>query len=389
MPLTPTFRGLASVADFRERARHRLPTPVFDFIDGGAGHEHTLRANEAEFQRYVFVPRLLTDVSTVSLTTTVLGKPSNLPVFLGPSGTQRLVDREGELSAAAAAAQFGTVYVLTVGSSRTLEEVAQVATGARLWFQLYLWKDRNWSETLLERANRAGYEALVVTVDIKSPGGRKYRDIRNGIARMPESLGPNAIWQGARHPRWLLPYLTGGAIRTVHIIEHGKGTSIFRASNETWRRMDAGATWEEIRWLRRAWHGPLIVKGVLTGEDARLAYQNGADAVICSNHGGRALDGNPASLSVLPEVADVARELEREVYLDGGIRTGQDVVKAMALGANACLIVRPFWWGLAVGGERGVRAILGLLRDEIVSTLTLAGRSSVGELDKGIVRKIS
>ena len=388
MPSTPPFRGLASVSDFRERARRRLPRAVFDFVDGGAGHEFTLRANEAEFQRYAFTPRILTDVSTVDLSTTVLGRKANLPVFLGPSGTQRLVNNDGELAAARAAALFGTVYVLTVGASRTLEEVADVATGARLWFQLYLWKDREWSEELLRRASAAGYEALVVTVDIKSPGGRKYRDIRNGVARMPESLGLNTIWEGARHPRWLVPYLTGGSIRTVHILEKGKGASIFQASHETWRRMDPGATWEEIRWLRRVWKGPLVVKGVLTADDARLAYENGADAVVCSNHGGRALDGNPSSLAALPQVADVARELDREVYLDGGVRTGQDVVKALALGADACLIARPFWWGLTVGGERGVRAILGIFRDELLSTLTLTGRASLADLDDSVLHRI-
>jgi L-lactate dehydrogenase (cytochrome) len=388
MPPTPNFRGLASISDFRERARRRLPRAVFDFVDGAAGHEFTLRANEADFQRYVFNPQILTDVSSVDLSTTVLGKKVNLPVFLGPSGTQRLVNKEGELAAAAAAGKFGTVYCLTVGASRSIEEVADVAKGARLWFQLYLWKDREWSEALLRRAEAAGYETLVVTVDIKSPGGRKYRDIRNGIARMPESLGPSTIWEGARHPRWLVPYLTGGSIRTVHIVEKGKGASIFQASHETWRRMDPGATWEEIRWLRRVWKGGLVIKGVLTPEDARTAYENGADAVVCSNHGGRALDGNPSSIEALPAVAEVARELDKEVYLDGGVRTGQDVVKAVALGANAVLIARPFWWGLTVGGERGVRAVLGIFRDEILSTLTLMGRASLAELDSSVLRRV-
>jgi isopentenyl diphosphate isomerase/L-lactate dehydrogenase-like FMN-dependent dehydrogenase len=266
--------------------------------------------------------------------------------------------------------------------------VAEAAPGGRRWFQLYLWKDRAWSEKLLERAREAGYEALVVTVDIKTPGGRKYRDIRNGISRIPESLGLGTIVEGLRHPRWLVPYLTSGTIRMVHIADDGKGASIFQASHETWRRMDPGATWEEIDWLRRVWHGPLIVKGVLTPEDARAAYAHGADGVVCSNHGGRALDGNASSLDALPPLVEVGSGLGKDTYLDGGVRTGQDVVKALALGANAVLVARPFWWGLTIGGERGVQGILGLLRDEVLSTLTLAGRSSVHELDPSLLRRV-
>jgi len=385
-PATPSFRGLASVADFRERARRRLPRAIFDFVDGGAGDEHTLRSNEAAFQRYTFYPQVLTDVSSVDLGTTVLGQRVGVPVFLGPSGTQRIVSKDGELAAVRAAATFHTVYVLTVGASRTIEQVAEAGRGARLWFQLYLWQDREWSESLLRRAEEAGFEALVVTVDIKSPGGRKYRDIRNGIASMPDSLGLGTLVDGALHPRWVYDYLAGGSTRMAHVTARGKGASIFRASHETWRRMDPSATWEEIRWLRSVWKGPLIVKGILTPEDAQTAFDNGADGVVCSNHGGRALDGNAASLDALPPIAEVADRAGREVYLDGGVRTGQDLAKAIALGANACLVARPFWWGLTVGGERGVQAVLGLLRDELLSTLTLLGKASVAELDPGVLR---
>lgn len=388
LPPTPQFRGIASIDDFRERARRRLPRAIFDFVDGGAGNEYTLRDNERAFQRYSFYPEVLTDTSTVDVSTTVLGRKIQVPVMLGPSGSQRLVNPEGELAAARAAAAFGTVYTLTVAATRTIEEVAAAAPGGRRWFQLYLWKDRAWSEALLKRAKDSGYEALVVTVDIKSPGGRKYRDIRNGIARMPESLGVGTLVEGVRHPRWLVPYLAGGTIRVVHITDDGRGASIFRASHETWRRMDPGATWDEIDWLRRAWDGPLIVKGVLTPEDARHSYQHGADGIVCSNHGGRALDGNAASIDSLPPLVDVASERAKDVYLDGGVRTGQDVVKALALGANAVLIARPFWWGLTVGGERGVRSVIGLFRDEVLSTMTLVGRSSVEALDPSLLRPV-
>jgi isopentenyl diphosphate isomerase/L-lactate dehydrogenase-like FMN-dependent dehydrogenase len=366
-----------------------LPRAIFDFVDGGAGYERTLEANESAFRRYVFRPRVLTDVTGVDIGTTVLGRPVGLPVFLGPSGAQRLVHPEGELAAARAAARSRTVYVLSVGSTRSIEEVADAGRGAILWFQLYLWEDHDWALQLIERARSAGYEALCVTVDIKAPGGRKYRDIRNGIARMPEGLGPGVLLDGARHVRWLSGYIRGWPLRTAHIsTDARKGGSIFRASKETWRRMDPSATWDEIRWLRRVWNGGLIVKGILTAEDAELAYQTGADAVICSNHGGRALDGSPASLHVLPRVADVARRYSKEVYLDGGVRTGGDVVTAIALGADACLIVRPFWWGLTVAGERGVASVLGLFADELASTLTLLGRRRIEELDASCIEDL-
>jgi isopentenyl diphosphate isomerase/L-lactate dehydrogenase-like FMN-dependent dehydrogenase len=386
-PKVSSISGLASVADFRARAKRRLPKAIFDFVDGGAGDEHTLKANEEAFQRYTFHPRVLTDVSHIDVGTTILGKRSGLPLFLGPSGTQRIVSKEGELAAVRAAARFGTVYVLTVGASRTIEQVAAAGRGARLWFQLYLWQDREWSESLLRRAESAGYEALVVTVDIKSPGGRKYRDIRNRITSMPDSLAIGTLVDAALHPRWVYSYFAGGSSAMAHVESRGRNTSVFRASTETWRRMDPSATWDEISWLRRVWKGKLVVKGLVSSEDAEEAYRRGADAVVCSNHGGRALDGSPATLDVLPEFVEVARREGREVYLDGGVRTGQDLVKALALGANGCLIARPFWWGLATAGEKGVAAVLGLFRDELVSTLTLLGKRSVRELEPSDLRE--
>ncbi len=297
-PALRVFGGLASVEDYRLAARRRLPRGIFDFVDGGAGNEHTLRGNEAAFRRYAFRPRVLTDVSGVDISATVLGRGVGMPVFLGPSGAQRLVSRGGELAAVRAAARYKTVYVLSVSSTFSLEEVADAGQGASLWFQLYLWKDHDWARQLIDRARAAGYDALCVTVDIKAPGGRKYRDIRNGIARMPESLGPSVMLDGARHPRWLSGYLRSWPIKTAHISSDGRGGgSIFRATKETWRRMDPAATWDEISWLRRVWSGPLIVKGILTAEDAELAFQHGADAVVCSKSwrtSARRQSGEPA-----------------------------------------------------------------------------------------------
>lgn len=374
------YGSYASVADYRQAARKRLPRAIFDFVDGGAGHEYTLRANEQAFERYAFRPRVLTDVAGVDLGVSVLGKRCDLPLFLGPSGVQRLVSKEGEVDAARAAERAKTIYVLTVAGSRSIEEVADAAPSGRRWFQLYLWRDHDWAEKLLARAREASYEALCVTVDIKSPGGPRYRDIRNGIARMPDSVGIRTIWDSARHLRWLSGFIRGGPIRNPHITEGGKPGTMFNAPKAIRTRMAPSADWNEIDWLRRVWDGPLIVKGIMAAEDASLAYDRGADAVICSNHGGRALDGSPASLHVLPRVVEVAQQRGKEVYFDGGIRTGGDAIKAMALGANACLIARPFWWGMAVGGERGVTDVLRILTDEMMSGLILLGRPRLADV---------
>jgi L-lactate dehydrogenase (cytochrome) len=374
------YGGYASVDDYREAARRRLPRAIFDFVDGGAGNEHTLRANEKAFDRYAFRPRVLTDVAEMDLGVSVLGKRCELPLFLGPSGVQRLVSKDGELDAARAAAKANSIYVLTVAASRSIEEVADAAPDGRRWFQLYLWRDHDWAEKLLERAREASYEALCVTVDIKSPGGPRYRDIRNGISRMPDSIGLRTVWDSARHLRWLSGFIRGGPIRNPHIMEGGKSGTVFNAPKAIRTRMDPSADWDEIRWLRRVWDGPLVIKGILTAEDARLAYDCGADAVICSNHGGRALDGSPATLHVLPRMVEVAQQRGKEIYFDGGIRTGGDAVKAMALGANACLIARPFWWRMTIDGERGVLDVLRILTDEMISSLVLMGRPRLADV---------
>jgi L-lactate dehydrogenase (cytochrome) len=378
-------RDLVCVEDFRQAARKRLPRAIFDFVDGAAGHELTARANEEAFRRYVFRPKVLTDVSGHSTATTVLGTAVSLPVLLGPSGMQRLVARDGELAAVRAAARAGTGYVLSASASRTLEEVAQAAPDAVRWFQVFLWNTREWVSKLLQRAHAAEYDVLCVTVDTKAPGGRKYRDLRNGLSDPRIDL--RAAVDGVRHPRWLAGFVLGGRIRSAHLLDDtaNRGVSLFRSPGVLQRRMDPAATWDEITWLRREWDGPLVVKGILTAEDAEQCFSRGADAVICSNHGGRVLDGGPAALAALPRIAAVAERFGREVYLDGGVRTGGDVVKAIALGARACLIARPFWWGLTVGGEDGVIRVLDLLRKEMESTLIQLGRPTVADIDRTAV----
>jgi L-lactate dehydrogenase (cytochrome) len=370
-------------------ARRRLPRAIFDFIDGAAGHEQTMRANEEAFQRYGFRPKLLTDVSHRDLGTTLLGSRIEVPILLGPSGMQRLVCREGEVSAARAAKRLGTVFVLSIGSSRTLEDVADAAPGANLWLQVYLWNTRAWVEQVIRRADEAGYRALCVTIDSKAPGGRKYRDMRNGILNPRVSVG--SALDAARHPAWVADFLLGPRIVGAHLQDDGGSqvkVSLFRSPAVIQRRMDPAATWDEITWLRRVWKGPLIVKGILTPEDTQLAIDHGADAIICSNHGGRVLDGDPPTLHALPRVVDVAARAGKQVLVDGGIRTGNDVAKALALGARACLVARPYWWGLAVGGESGAYQVIDMLKKELESTMTQLGRPTIAELDLSAVEQL-
>jgi L-lactate dehydrogenase (cytochrome) len=384
-----TFSNLVCVDDFRSAAKRRLPRAIFDFIDGAAGHEQTMRANEEAFRRYAFRPRLLTDVSRRDAGTTVVGSRIDVPILLGPSGMQRLVCREGEISAARAAKRMGTVFVLSIGSSRTLEAVADAAPGANLWLQVYLWNTREWVEQVIRRAAAAGYRALCVTVDSKAPGGRKYRDLRNGI--LNPRLSVRSALDAARHPAWVADFLLGPRIVGAHLQDDGGSqvkVSLFRSPAVIQRRMDPSATWDEIRWLRRVWQGPLIVKGILTPEDARLAIEHGADAIICSNHGGRVLDGDPPTLYALPRVAEVTARAGKEVLVDGGIRTGGDVAKALALGAKACLVARPYWWGLAVGGESGAVQVIDMLKRELESVMTQLGRPTVAEIDASAVEEL-
>ncbi len=382
-----TFERLASTEDFRRAAQRRLPRVIFDFVDGAAGHELTRRANEDAFRRYALVPRLLTDLTGRDLSTTVLGQRVSLPLLLGPSGMQRLVHPEGELAAARAAAATGAGYALSVGASQTLEDVARAGGDGLRWFQIYLWEGREWTRRLLVRARDAGYHALCVTIDSKSPGSRKYRDIRNGLTADPPRVDLRTALNTAAHPRWLAAYLRAPAIRAVHLDGGGRnlGVSLFKSPAVIQRRMDPRATWDEIGWLRESWQGPLVVKGVLTPADAERAFDAGADAIICSNHGGRVLEGAPPSLHVLPRLVEVAARRGREVFLDGGVRTGGDLVRAIALGARACLIARPFWWGLAVGGEDGVRQVLEIFRKELETTMTQLGRTTLADLDPSTV----
>lgn len=387
-----------NVQDFRRVARRKLPTAVFDHIDCGAGDEHTVRDNEAAFQAVRFRPRAMVDISARDQGMTVFGRRVEMPVLLGPGGVQRMVHRDGEVAAARAAARMGTIYTLGTAASCSIEEVADAARGGTLWFQLYLWRNRDLVRSLVERAQRAGYHALVLTIDAKNPG-RRDRDLRNGVitskpltrqagghARLsafPEITAAHVV-NALLHPGWLTRhYLFAPPItfKNVTAEDARYANAAWTGPGEIQKRMNEAATWDEIRWLRDIWKGPLVIKGVLTEETARNSFESGADGVIVSNHGGRFLDGLPATFDALPRVVEVAAGRNKEVLIDGGIRRGTDVVKAIALGARACLIARPFFYALATDGQRGVVTLLELLRKEIDSCLGALGCPRLEDVD--------
>ena len=370
--------------DFRRVARRRLPRVVYEFVEGGADGEVTLRANYEAFDRVYFTAGSLVDVSERDAGATVLGRRLEVPFICGPAGLARLVHREGELAAARAAASAGTVFVVSTASSYSIEEIAAVSDGP-LWFQLYLWRSPDVVAQLVDRAGAAGCEALVLTVDVPVIGKRE-RDLRNGMM-IPPRIGPKEALEAMRRPRWLWHLASGPPVHFGCLLDlvppntdmAGMGAYLDRELT------DLSKTWDDVAWLRDRWDGPLVIKGVISAADARRCVEQGADAVVVSNHGGRQLDGLPAALDVLGEiVAEVGSEVE--VILDGGVRRGADLVKARALGAAAAMGGRAWFWPLAAGGEEGVARMLQILRADVERTLALLGRTSYEGLDASVLR---
>jgi 4-hydroxymandelate oxidase len=347
-----------SVDEYEERAREVLPAMVFDYYAGGAGDERTLRGNRTAFDRWSIRPRVLVDVSARDLSTTVVGQPVSFPVLIAPTAFQRLANSEGEVATARAAARAGTVMCLSTIASSTIEEVAEAAPDGVQWFQLYAHKDRGVSEDHVRRAEAAGYRAIVLTVDAPLFGSRD-RDARNRF-----SLPPGVHMANLERD---LPQVPGSGLFAHAVNRH-----------------DQTIGWDVVEWLRSLTRLPILLKGILTAEDARLAAGTGVEGIIVSNHGGRQLDGVMASIDALPEVLEAA-EGRTEVFIDGGFRRGTHVLIALALGARAVLVGRPILWGLAVGGEDGVAHVLDLLRDELDVALTLAGCPRVGDLSPALV----
>ncbi|MCY4432570.1 MAG: alpha-hydroxy acid oxidase, partial [bacterium] len=356
-------------ADMREAARRRLPKMVFDFVEGGAEGELTIAANRAAIDKVELAPSFLVDVAEREVSTTVLGRPVSLPFLLAPAGLATLVHREGELAAARAAAAAGTVFAVSTGSGYSLEDIAAAAPEGRRWFQLYLWKSPEVVRSLVHRARDAGYEALVLTVDVPVVGKRE-RDLRNGMS-LPPRIQWNSALDTARRLRWLRQLVTGPDITFGSLVELGIGDDASAIGAYVDRELaDPSRTWDDVAWLRREGDGPLLVKGVITVADAEAAVRWGADGVIVSNHGGRQLDSVPGTFDMLPRIAEAVGD-QAEVLVDGGCQRGADVVKARALGAQATMGGRSWFWGLAVDGEAGVARMLDIYRTDIDRTLAL------------------
>ena len=378
------FPRVINIEDLRRLAQRRLPRLVFAYIDGGAEDEVTLRENHRAFSDVTFRPRQCVSVPSCDLRTTVLGMPLELPFMLAPVGFCRLFHPHGDVQAAHASSAAGTAYILSTFSGTRLEDVRE-GTAGPLWYQLYVPGGRAVAEAAIARAKAAGYSALVVTIDTPVSGMRE-RDFRHGVRPLMQGAVWKSLphmWQFVTRPRWVLGYLGDGAVKVFPNVElPGVGAMPFG---------DVGAlleqtivTWDDLRWMRDAWQGPLVVKGVHTGDDARHAVDAGADAVVVSNHGGRQLDGVGASLRALPEVV-AAVDGQVEVLMDGGIRRGGDVVKALCLGARAVLVGRAYAWALGAAGGPGVSRAIEILRADMVRTMRLLGRSSIAELDRSCV----
>jgi len=375
---------IVNIEDLRRMARRRLPRAVFDYMDGGAGDEVTLRENCRAFQEVVLRPRHAVALETCDLRTRVLGHNISFPAILAPVGYSRLMHPEGELAAARAAGEFGTAFILSTVSGHKLENVKTASTGP-VWYQLYLIGGREAAEAAIERARVAGFSALVITIDTAIAGMRE-RDVRNGVK---ELLGSSLLAKipfvpdVLMHPRWLAAFLLdGGVPRLENVVAPGVGPMPMMEVGSALAR--SVITWEDLRWLRKLWSGPLVVKGVLTGADARRAIDGGADGIVVSNHGGRQLDTVSASLRALPEVVAAANG-QAEVLMDGGVRRGSDIVKAICMGAKAVLVGRAYAYGLGAAGYPGVVRALEILRTDLERALRLMGCACIADLNPSLV----
>ena len=374
---------VVNIADLRRLASRRLPRVVFDYIDGGADGEVTLRENCRVFDTVTFRPRCAVATPACDLRTTVLGTAVELPFLLGPVGSTRMFYPHGEAAAAQAAGDAGTVYTLSTLSGSTAEEVRAASKGP-VWYQLYLVGGHDVARNAIERARKAGFSALVVTIDTPVAGLRE-RDVRDGT----KELLTRSLWsmlpfipQFLARPRWLAGFLSDGGLMTFPNVMLPDGPMLY--ADVSTALAQSMVCWGDLRWIRDVWKGPIVVKGVQTGEDARRAIDAGVEAMIVSNHGGRQLDGVAPSLRVLPEVV-AAVNGRAEVFMDGGIRRGGDIVKALCLGARAVLLGRAYAYGVAAGGAPGVARAIEILRTDVIRTLKLLGCASVAELDRSFV----
>ena len=381
------LRKVANVDDLRSLAKRRLPAGVFDYIDGGAEDEITLRNNVDAYRNVSFKPRVLRDMTHVDTSTSLFGRRLAFPLVLAPTGFTRIAHSEGELAVVRAATRAGIPFTLSTMATRSIEECASVAeSDTRLWFQIYTWRDRSVVKNLVERAEAAGFEAVCLTVDT-AVLGRRERDVRRGFTLPPE-VGLGTIIDGLKNPGWTWDFLKADPIRFANVegITAIDGSRAVDLAEHMKSQFDPGLSWSDVEWLRSIWKGPILIKGIQTVEDALIAVESGVEAIAISNHGGRQLDGAPAPFDLLPEVAEAVQN-RLEIICDGGVRRGSDVVKAVSLGANAVMTGRPYLYALGACGERGVDHVLDLLQEGIERTMALTGVASVEDLSQDLISR--
>lgn len=374
-----------NIADLRVLAKKKLPRPIFDYIDGGSDDEVTLRRNASAFEHYELVPDVLTDVSRIETGTTLFGQRVRWPLMLSPTGLTRMFHGDAELAVARASAKHGLLYSLSTMGTTRLEELAEAYGGPKV-FQIYIFKDRGLTSEFVARCREAGFHGLTLTVDTPVAGNRE-RDRVNGLS-LPPRLTMKSMLSFALHPAWSLPAVTGSKFDLANVSHRVDALAAGPMSlfDYIGGQFDRTVTWRDVEWLAAEWNGPLAIKGIITPEDAKRAVDSGATGIVISNHGGRQLDGAPAPVDQIGLVRD-AIGTGPDVICDGGIRRGSDVVRAVALGATACSIGRPYLYGLAAGGESGVDRALSLLFEEFERTMILAGVNDVAKLDCRHVRR--
>ena len=375
--------GCHSIADLRRGAKRRLPKAVFDYMDGAAEDEVTRYYNQADFGRYELLPRYLVDVKNVDMSTSVLGANIGVPFILAPTGMSRLFHHTGERAVARAAHKARTMYSLSSVATTSIEDVASVSKGPKM-LQLYVWRDREILKDFIRRAKASGYTALCLTVDLPMAGQRE-RDLKNGFT-VPPQIRLSNILDTMLRPDWLCDFLTSPRMMLENVRDHASAVGgLFSVIDYTTAQFDPSLTWDDMVWMIQEWGGPFAIKGILSLDDARRAVETGVSALILSNHGGRQLDHAASPISVLPEIADALGD-RVEIILDGGIRRGTDVIKALSLGATAVMIGRAYLFGLGAGGEAGVDRALQLLSAEIKRNLMLIGCASIKQLGRKYLR---
>jgi L-lactate dehydrogenase (cytochrome) len=370
------------IEDLRERARRKVPKMFFDYADSGSYSQETLRANRADFEKLKLRQRVLVNVDKRSTATTILGEPVPVPLALGPIGLGGMMHGDGEIMACRAAQAAGIPYTLSTMSINSIEEVA-AAVDKPFWFQLYVMRDRGFARELVQRAAAAKCSALMLTVDLQVLGQR-HADVRNGLTVPPEIKLKNII-DIATKPAWAMSILKGKSKTFGNLAAHFKGQKNIN-SLAAWiaGQFDPTLSWKDVEWIKSIWPGKLILKGILDVDDAKIAVTTGADAISVSNHGGRQLDGAPSAISALPRIADTVGS-QIEVMFDSGVRTGADIMRALALGARSCIIGRSYIYGLGAGGQAGVSHVISLLRRELDVTMALCGVSSVAEIGRDVI----